>query len=139
MNENADVYGKCDKAYLSQLIYSFHGKSGNYKKDAANRLRDVLDLASDLTLVDSLTGLQTGQNTAGTAQFFIVNNEVFAMDDIINAVIKSLDRHNKTGVFTANTSISSIITDGESSLSKRLEGAKKIEDKHAIQLSLGSE
>lgn len=135
MDENLAVFGKCNKTYLAQLIYSFHGQSTN---DAAVRIRDMLDLAADLTLVDSLTGFKIGHTTAGTAQFFIVNNKAFAMTDIINAIIKSLEQNGRTGVFTANTNIAAdIIRVGEEQLKQKIKGLTNIDEKHAAQIELG--
>ena len=134
MDEHRSVFGSYDKTYLAQIIYSFHGQE---TRDPLRRLRDVLDLAADLTIVDSLTGFKLGQNTAGTAQFFIVNNQVFAMSDIINAIIKSLENHGRTGVFTANDQLTNVISQGELNLKKALKGVENIDEKHATQIRLG--
>jgi len=134
MDEYKSIFGPYNKTYLAQIIYSFHGQE---IRDPARRLRDVLDLAADLTIVDSLTGFKLRQNTAGTAQFFIVNNQAFAMSDIINAIIKSLETYNKTGVFTANDQLTNIISQGELRLKQALKEVKDIDEKHAIQIRLG--
>lgn len=134
MSEHSSVFGDYNKISLAQIIYSFHG---DQKRDAVNRLRDILDLAADLTIIDSLTGFKVGQNIMGTAQFFIVNNKVFAISDIINAIIQSLETHNRTGVFTANDQLTNIISQGELTLKEELKGLKTIDEKHAAQIKLG--
>ena len=135
MNEYSQIFND-GQTYVAQLIYSLHEHSGNIS-DAQKRLRDVLDLAADLTILDSLTGFKFGQSTAGTAQFFIVNNKTFAMDDIINAIIKSLENNGRTGVFTANNQLTNVISQGEAQLITATNGIEDLNKKHNIQLDLG--
>lgn len=91
--------------YLTQTIVSIHkapdGDTTDYTNTAQNDLRTILDLASTLAAVEGLVGICKDFNK-GAATYLVVNGHVYDTQDVLNAILKTLETTGKTGVYYQN-------------------------------------
>ena len=91
--------------YLTQTIVSIHkapnGDTTDYTNTAQNDLRTILDLASTLAAVEGLVGICKDFNK-GAATYLVVNGHIYDTQDVLNAILKTLEITGRTGVYYEN-------------------------------------